>query len=78
MKLIIFPITQSREKQVSLPARSELAAEMEADYEELEKQWEEEEEEDKVVHNIKVKNYLFTYIWGESGDNIVVTMDENN
>ena len=64
MKLIIFPITQSREKQVSLPARSELAAEMEADYEELEKQWEEEEEEeeDKVVHNIKVKNYLSTYM----------------
>ena len=62
MKLIIFPITQNREKQVSLPARSELAAEMEADYEELEKQWEEEEEEDKVVHNIKVKNYLSTYM----------------
>ena len=62
MKLIIFPIKQSREKQVSLPARSELAAEMEADYEELEKQWEEEEEEDKVVHNIKVKNYLSTYM----------------
>ena len=61
MKLIIFPITQNREKQVSLPARSELAAEMEADYEELEKQWE-EEEEDKVVHNIKVKNYLSTYM----------------
>ena len=65
MKLIIFPIKQSREKQVSLPARSELAAEMEADYEELEKQWEEEEEEeDKVVHNIKVKNYLSTYMGG--------------
>ena len=64
MKLIIFPITQNREKQVSLPARSELAAEMEADYEELEKQWEEEEEEDKVVHNIKVKNYLSTYMGG--------------
>ena len=64
MKLIIFPKTQSREKQVSLPARSELAAEMEADYEELEKQWEEEEEEDKVVHNIKVKNYLSTYTGG--------------
>ena len=47
---------------MSLPARSELAAEMEADYEELEKQWEEEEEEDKVVHNIKVKNYLSTYM----------------
>ena len=62
MKSIIFRITQSREKQVSLPARSELAAEMEADYEELEKQWEEEEEEDKVVHNIKVKNYLSTYM----------------
>ena len=42
---------------MSLPPNSDLTAEMEADYEELEnnRAEEEEDEEERVVHNIKVE-----------------------
>ena len=47
---------------MSLPPNSDLTAEMEADYEELENNRAEEEEEDeeRVVHNIKVEMIIKT------------------